>query len=330
MRLPISPAMSWEHFVFEPSNRPLRAILERVGAATDLAGQNPIFLFGGLATGKTHLLHAMAQRQKSALLLDLDAYIHGLADGWDRSDDPVILVDDVHRLEATPTRQAELFVGLEWHVRRGHLVVLTANRYMRDLKLVDAAFAFLSRGLALNVQPLDREQMAHLLVRHAGRQGADIAHSVALELVRLVRGNMHEHLAILSQLIAEGRQTIASTDLTGLRHSHGVADLFKDPRVDVDRILRHMVEEYKVNISDLKGPSRVRRLVLIRQIACYLLRKGTSLSLPEIGRVMGNRDHTTVIHSIRVVQGLPAKNSKAWNRVQRLAKELGIDLNVAA
>jgi chromosomal replication initiator protein len=340
---PIDPRLTFDDFVVGKPNELANAAARRVAEGGPVTF-NPLFLYGGVGLGKTHLMHAVANelqvRRPDLDVLYLSAeqfmyrFITALRDRkmmdfkeLFRSVD-VLMVDDVHFIAGKDSTQEEFFHTFNALVDSGKQVIISADRAPGEIKdMEDRIRSRLQSGLVVDLHPTDYELRLGVLQSKVMRYLDDypnlsiapgvlefLAHRITTN-VRILEGALTRLFAVASLV---GREiNLALTQDT-------LADVLKasDRKVTIEEIQRKVSEHYNIRLSDLIGPKRLRAYARPRQIAMFLCKMMTSRSLPEIGRRFGGRDHTTVMHGVRRIGELREKDSQIADDLELLQRAL--------
>lgn len=315
----LNSTYTFDSYIVGSSNRFAHAAA--LAVAEQMAeNYNPLFVYGGVGLGKTHLLHAignqlLAYRPGSRVLYlsseqfinELVVSIRGDRMAWFREkyrNIDLFLVDDIQFIARKERTQEEFFHTFNTLYQARKQIVLTSD--CPPKKIPTIAEQLRSRfewGLIADIQPPDLETRIAILKKKAEVQGLDLPDDVAIYIATQVKSNIRELEGCLSKIQAYslfGNHQI-SLDLA----KKVLLDMFDAPsarRVTADLVQRVVANHYQVNQSDLKSSTRSRKITLPRQVAMYLVREMTNLSLPDIGRKFGGRDHTTVMHACKRVE----------------------------
>jgi chromosomal replication initiator protein len=333
------PKYSFENFVVGPSNRfahaAAMAIAEQPGG-----NYNPLFVYGGSGLGKTHLLHALAQR--SALLhpqlkicyISSEEFFNQFIDGIrkKRMDEfkatyrtvDVFLLDDVQFLEGKEQILEEFFHTFNSLYEAGKQLVFSADRPPKSLTNLEARIrSRFEWGLTTDIQPPDIETRLAILRRNAAFAPQPIPKPVLEFIASRVVDNIRELEGALTRATAYAALThqpidleMAEDMLQDLGPAHSTAP------ISPGRILAATAEAFSLTIADLEGPRRHQPLARARQISMYIVREMTDLSLPKIGAIFGGRDHTTVLHGVNTVSRLMTEDETLFDRVTALMQGL--------
>jgi chromosomal replication initiator protein len=333
------PKYSFENFVVGPSNRfahaAALAIAEQPGG-----NYNPLFVYGGAGLGKTHLLHAMAQhaadldRRLRVCYVSSEEFFNAFIDGIRkkrmnefkgryRSVD-MLLLDDVQFLEGKEGILEEFFHTFNALYEAGKQLVFSADRPPRSLtSLEDRIRSRFEWGLTTDIQPPDVETRLAILRRNAAFAPQAVPEAVLEFIANRVVDNIRELEGALTRVTAYAALTHQPIDL------EMAEDVLQDlgPQlgaapISPGRILAATAEAFGVTITDLEGPSRRQPLARARQVAMYVCRELTDLSLPKIGTLFGGRDHTTVLHGVNTVGRLMKTDETLFDRVTALLQSL--------
>jgi chromosomal replication initiator protein len=328
---PLDARFTFDSFVVGKPNELAHAAARRVAEGGPVTF-NPLFLYGGVGLGKTHLMHAIAQelqtRRPELRVLYLSAeqfmyrFVQALRDrqimdfkGLFRSVD-VLMVDDVQFIAGKDSTQEEFFHTFNALVDQNKQIVISADRAPGEIKdLEDRIKSRLQCGLVVDLHPTDYELRLGILQQKADffRQqypGLSIAPGVLEFLAHRITTNVRVLEGALMRLFAFS--SLVGRDITLELTQDCLADMLRasDRKVTIEEIQRKVAEHYNVRLSDMIGPKRLRTIARPRQVAMYLAKQLTLRSLPEIGRRFGGRDHTTIIHGVRKIEELMATDSQ--------------------
>lgn len=340
---PLDARFTFDKFVVGKPNELAHAAARRVAEGGPVTF-NPLFLYGGVGLGKTHLMHAIAHeiqvRDPKSRVLYLSAeqfmyrFVQALRDRQMmdfkqlfRSVD-VLMVDDVQFIAGKDSTQEEFFHTFNALVDQGKQIIISADRAPGEIKNIeDRIKSRLQCGLVVDLHPTDYELRLGILQTKAEQYRAQykdlvfadgvlefLAHRITTN-VRVLEGALMRLFAFASLVGREINLELAQECL---------ADVLKasDRKVTVEEIQRRVSEHYSIRLSDMIGPKRVRSIARPRQVAMYLAKQLTSRSLPEIGRRFGGRDHTTVMHGVRRIEELKTTDSQMFEDVEMLRRAL--------
>jgi chromosomal replication initiator protein len=340
---PLDARFTFDNFVVGKPNELAHAAARRVAEGGPVTF-NPLFLYGGVGLGKTHLMHAIAHeiqvRDPKLRVLYLSAeqfmyrFVQALRDRQMmdfkqlfRSVD-VLMVDDVQFIAGKDSTQEEFFHTFNALVDQGKQIIISADRAPGEIKdLEDRIKSRLQCGLVVDLHPTDYELRLGILQTKAENyraqyQGLVFADGVLEFLAHRITTNVRVLEGALMRLFAFA--SLVGREITMELAQECLADILKasDRKVTVEEIQRRVSEHYSIRLSDMIGPKRVRVIARPRQVAMYLSKQLTSRSLPEIGRRFGGRDHTTVMHGVRRIEELQTTDSQMFEDVEMLRRAL--------
>ena len=317
---PLDARYTFENFVVGKPNEFAYAAAQRV-ADSDHVSFNPLFLYGGVGLGKTHLMHAIAWQirlrlpQRRVVYLSAEKFMYSFVRALRNHDTVsfkeqfrsanVLMIDDVQFISGKDSTQEEFFHTFNALVDQGRQIVLSADKSPSDLeKIGDRLRSRLSSGLVADLHPTTFELRLGILDAKAEQLAVMVPQKVKEFLAHRITSNVRELEGALTRLSANVQLVggdisleLAHTLLHDLLRAH-------DRRVTMDEIQKRVAEHFQIRLSDMSSSRRSRTVARPRQIAMYLAKQLTSHSLPEIGRAFGGRDHTTVIHAVRKVEEL--------------------------
>jgi chromosomal replication initiator protein len=316
----LDPRYTFENFIVGTPNELAYAAAQRVAEAKTVIF-NPLFLYGGVGLGKTHLMHAIAwhirktypHRQVVYLSAEKFMYLFVRALRFRdtvafkerfRSVD-VLMIDDFQFIGGKDSTQEEFFHTFNALVDQNHQIIISADKSPSDLTgLEERMRSRLGWGLVVDIHPTTYELRLGILESKVEQLKANLPRKVLEFLAHKITSNVRELEGALNRIVAHsllvGREITLETTQEVLR------DLLRanDRRLSVEEIQKKVAEYYNIRLADMHSSKRLRSLVRPRQVAMYLAKKLTSLSLPEIGRKFGGRDHTTVMHAITKIDEL--------------------------
>lgn len=316
----LNPEFTFDTHIEGKSNQLARAAAQQVGENPGGA-YNPLFIYGGVGLGKTHLMQAagnlMLTRNPGANV----AYVHSerfVADMVKalqhnainefkkhyRSLD-ALLIDDIQFFVGKERSQEEFFHTFNALLEGQRQVIITADRFPKELVGVEERLVSrFGSGLTVSIEPPELETRVAILIKKAQQQGLALPDDVAFFIAKLIRSNVRELEGALRRVMASGNFTGRPIDVA--LASESLKDLlaFQERLVTIHNIQKTVAEYYKIRIADLHAKNRSRQVTRPRQLAMALAKELTHHSLPEIGDAFGGRDHTTVIHACRKVTEL--------------------------
>ncbi|MEV5573621.1 chromosomal replication initiator protein DnaA [Spirillospora sp. NPDC052269] len=331
----LNPKYTFETFVIGSSNRFAHAAAVAV-AEQPAKAYNPLFIYGDSGLGKTHLLHAIGHYAQSLFNGARVRYVSseeftndfinsirdGKADGFRRRyrDVDILLVDDIQFLEGKEQTQEEFFHTFNTLHNASKQIVISSDRPPKELvTLEDRLRNRFEWGLTTDVQPPELETRIAILQKKARQEGLAAPPDVLEFIASQIATNIRELEGALIRVTAFASLNRQSVDMKLAEIV--LKDLIPNdtgPEITAPMIMAQTVEYFGTTIEDLCGPSRSRMLVTARQIAMYLCRELTDLSLPKIGQQFGGRDHTTVMHAERKIRSLMAERRAIYNQVTEL------------
>jgi chromosomal replication initiator protein len=340
---PLDPKYNFENFVVGKPNELAHAAARRVAEGGTVTF-NPLFLYGGVGLGKTHLMQAIAQdlrqRQPQAKVLYLSAeqfmyrFVAALREHevysfkeLFRSVD-VLMVDDVQFIAGKESTQEEFFHTFNALVDANKQIVISADRAPGEIKdLEERIKSRLQCGLIVDLHPTDYELRLGILHQKVDfyRQqypGLVLADGVLEFLAHRITTNVRVLEGALTRLFAFA--SLVGREITLDLTQDCLADILRasDRKLTVEEIQRRVADYYNIRLSDMIGPKRLRNIARPRQVAMFLAKQMTARSLPEIGRRFGGRDHTTIMHGVRKIEELSATESQLADDLQLLKRLL--------
>ncbi|MCL4187780.1 MAG: chromosomal replication initiator protein DnaA [Rhodobacteraceae bacterium] len=340
---PLLARYTFDSFVVGKPNALAHAAARRV-AEQDEVSFNPLFLYGGVGLGKTHLMHAIAwellRRRPESKVVYISAekfmfaFINALRTktvmefkSLFRSVD-VLLIDDVHFIAGKDSTQEEFFHTFNALVDLKRQIVLSADRAPGEIKDLEARITTrLQCGLVVDLHPTDYElRLGILQNRIDGFREQYSGVTIGRGVIEFLAHSLHTNVRVLegamNRLCAFAQ--LVGREITIELAQDCLADMLRslNRRITIEEIQKKVAEHYNVRFADLIGPKRVRTLARPRQVAMYLCKELTSRSLPEIGRRFGGRDHTTIMHGVRRVEELRRTDPQIAEDVEMLRRVL--------
>ncbi|HEV7935749.1 MAG TPA: chromosomal replication initiator protein DnaA [Actinomadura sp.] len=335
----LNPKYTFETFVIGSSNRFAHAAAVAVAEAPAKA-YNPLFVYGESGLGKTHLLHAVGHYAQSLFNGVRVRYVSseeftndfinsirdGKADGFRRRyrDVDILLIDDIQFLENKEQTQEEFFHTFNTLHNANKQIVISSDRPPKQLvTLEDRLRNRFEWGLITDVQPPELETRIAILSKKAAQEGLAAPRDVLEFIASKISTNIRELEGALIRVTAFASLNRQSVDMQLAEIV--LKDLIPDssgPEITAATIMAQTATYFGIAIDDLCGPSRSRVLVTARQIAMYLCRELTEMSLPKIGQQFGGRDHTTVMHAERKIRSLMAERRSIYNQVTELTNRI--------
>ena len=313
----LNPEFTFESFVVGRSNEMAKAAAQQVA---ENAGQsyNPLLLYGGVGLGKTHLMQAVGNQiqknspGKTVVYLHSQRFVQDMVTAlqqgtmqdfmnYYRSVD-ALLIDDIQFFAKKLRSQEEFFHVFNALLERGHQMVLTCDRYPREIEgLEERLKSRFVWGLTMAVEPPELEHRVAILLKKAEQEGVELPPDVAFFIAERIRSNVRELEGALKRVIANAHFTGKPVTIDQVRLALRDLIAIQERQVGIDNIQRTVADYFKIKLSDLHSKRRNRAVARPRQVAMALAKELTSHSLPEIGDAFGGRDHTTVLHACRKV-----------------------------
>ncbi|EHK71778.1 MULTISPECIES: chromosomal replication initiator protein DnaA [Pseudomonadaceae] len=334
----LNRTFTFENFVEGKSNQLARAAAWQV-ADNPKHGYNPLFLYGGVGLGKTHLMHAVGnhllKRNPNAKIV----YLHSerfVADmvkalqlnainefkRFYRSVD-ALLIDDIQFFARKERSQEEFFHTFNALLEGGQQVILTSDRYPKEIDgLEERLKSRFGWGLTVAVEPPELETRVAILMKKADQAKVDLPHDAAFFIAQRIRSNVRELEGALKRVIAHAHFMGRDITIELIRESLKDLLALQDKLVSIDNIQRTAAEYYKIKIADLLSKRRSRSVARPRQVAMALSKELTNHSLPEIGDAFGGRDHTTVLHACRKIAELRESDADIREDYKNLLRTL--------
>lgn len=321
----LNPNFTFETFVEGKSNQLARAASRQVSENPGGA-YNPLFLYGGVGLGKTHLMHAvgnaLAVRRSNARVVYLHSerfvadmvkalQLNAINDfkRFYRSVD-ALLIDDIQFFAGKERSQEEFFHTFNALLEGGQQMILTSDRYPKEISGVEERLkSRFGWGLTVAIEPPELETRVAILMKKADQAKVDLPHEAAFFIAQKIRSNVRELEGALKKVIADSHFMGKPITQDFIRESLKDLLALQDKQVGVDNIQRTVAEYYKLKLNELLSKRRSRSIARPRQVAMALAKELTNHSLPEIGDAFGGRDHTTVLHACRKVKELQEENA---------------------
>ncbi len=335
---PLDPRFKFENFVVGQSNALAHAAALRL-VESDSMPFNPLFIYGGVGLGKTHLMHAIAHAlreknpEKTVMYLSAEKFMFQFVKALRAKDTmafkelfrsvDILMIDDVQFISGKEATQEEFFHTFNALIDQNKQIIISADRSPNDLQGIDDRLrSRLSWGLVADIQPTTYELRLGILKAKRDMLGADIP-DVVLEFLALkVTSNIREIEGALNRIAAHA--DVSKSPVTLETTQNVLQDLLRshDRRITIDEIQRRVSEHYNLKLSDMHSARRSRNVARPRQVAMYLSKQLTARSLPEIGRKFGGRDHTTVMHAVRKIEELMDDDASFAQDVDVLSRAL--------
>jgi len=329
---------TFDSFVEGKSNQLAFAAARQV-AENPGGSYNPLFIYGGVGLGKTHLMHAVghAMREKNPeakiVYLHSERFVADMVKALQlkaidefkrfyRSVD-ALLIDDIQFFAGKERSQEEFFHTYNALLEGGQQMILTCDRYPKEIDGVEERLkSRFGWGLTVAVEPPELETRAAILMNKAEQAGMDLSKDAAFFIAQRIRSNVRELEGALKRVMAHAQFTGRVIDIDLIRESLKDLLALQDKLVTIDNIQRVVADYYKLKMSDMLSKRRSRSVARPRQLAMSIAKELTSHSLPEIGESFGGRDHTTVLHACRKVKELEGMDREVQRDLKNLYRAL--------
>jgi chromosomal replication initiator protein len=315
----LNSMLTFETLVEGTANRMARAAAMHVAT---MPGHlyNPLFIYGGVGLGKTHLMHAVGNRLladkpgSKVLYIHAEQFVSDVVKAYQRKtfDEfkdkyhslDLLLIDDVQFFANKDRTQEEFFNAFEALLAKKSHIVMTSDTYPKGL--TDIHERLVSRfdsGLTVAIEPPELEMRVAILINKARAEGADMPEEVAFFVAKNVRSNVRELEGALRKCLAYSRFNQKEISIQLAREALRDLLSIQNRQISVENIQKTVADYYKIKVADMYSKKRPASIARPRQIAMYLAKELTQKSLPEIGELFGGRDHTTVLHAVRKISG---------------------------
>jgi chromosomal replication initiator protein len=338
LRTNLNNEFTFDSFVEGKSNQLAFAAAQQV-AENPGGSYNPLFIYGGVGLGKTHLMHAVGNALRAKNPDAKIVYLHSerfVADmvkalqlkaidefkRFYRSVD-ALLIDDIQFFSGKERSQEEFFHTYNALLEGGQQMILTSDRYPKEIDGVEERLkSRFGWGLTVAVEPPELETRAAILINKAEQSGVHLSKDAAFFIAQRIRSNVRELEGALKRVMAHAQFTRRPIDIDLIRESLKDLLALQDKLVTVDNIQRVVADYYQLKMSDLLSKRRSRSVARPRQVAMSIAKELTNHSLPEIGEAFGGRDHTTVLHACRKVKELEGADREVQRDLKNLYRTL--------
>ncbi len=338
LRTNLNNEFTFDSFVEGKSNQLAFAAAQQV-AENPGGSYNPLFIYGGVGLGKTHLMHAVGNALRAKKPDAKIVYLHSerfVADmvkalqlkaidefkRFYRSVD-ALLIDDIQFFSGKERSQEEFFHTYNALLEGGQQMILTSDRYPKEIDGVEERLkSRFGWGLTVAVEPPELETRAAILINKAEQSGVHLSKDAAFFIAQRIRSNVRELEGALKRVMAHAQFTRRQIDIDLIRESLKDLLALQDKLVTVDNIQRVVADYYQLKMSDLLSRRRSRSVARPRQVAMSIAKELTNHSLPEIGEAFGGRDHTTVLHACRKVKELEGADREVQRDLKNLYRTL--------
>jgi chromosomal replication initiator protein len=334
----LNPALTFDTFVPGRANQMARtAALYVAGAPGQM--YNPLFIYGGVGLGKTHLVHAvgnalLADRSDARVLyLHAEQFITDVVKNYQRKtfDElkakyhqlDLLLIDDVQFFAGKERTQEEFFNAFEALLAKRAHIIMTSDTYPKGLVNIDERLTSrFEAGLTVAIEPPELEMRVAILMRKAEIEGSYIPEDVAFFVAKNVRANVRELEGALRKILAYSRFSLKNISIQLAKDALKDLLSIQNKQIGIENIQKTVADFYKIKVADMYSKKRPANIAKPRQIAMYLAKEMTQKSLPEIGDIFGGRDHTTVLHAVRKIASERQKNSELNQQLHVLEQTL--------
>jgi chromosomal replication initiator protein len=334
----LNSALTFESLVPGRANQMARTAALHVAGAPGLM-YNPLFIYGGVGLGKTHLIHAVGnalladQPDARILYLHAEQFITDVVRNYQRKtfDDlkakyhslDLLLIDDVQFFAGKERTQEEFFNAFEALLAKRAHIIMTSDTYPKGLADIDERLTSrFDAGLTVAIEPPELEMRVAILMRKSELEATHMPEDVAFFVAKNVRANVRELEGALRKILAYSR--FSQKDINIQLARDALKDLLsiQNRQIGVENIQKTVADFYKIKVADMYSKKRPSSIAKPRQIAMYLAKEMTQKSLPEIGELFGGRDHTTVLHAVRKIGGERQKDSELNQQLHVLEQTL--------
>jgi chromosomal replication initiator protein len=334
----LNPTFTFETFVTGKANELARAaatqVAERPGAA-----YNPLFVYGGVGLGKTHLIHAIGNHlharaaDSKIRYIHAEQYVSDVVRAYQHKafDDfkryyhslDLLLVDDIQFFSGKSRTQEEFFYAFNALIESHKQVVITCDTYPKEISgMENRLISRFGWGLTVAVEPPELEMRVAILLKKAEAESVKLDQAVAFFLAKHIQSNVRELEGGLKRVLAYARFSGQELSIDLCREALRDLLAVQNRQVSIENIQKTVADYYKIKVSEMYSKKRTRNVARPRQIAMALAKELTHMSLPDIGEAFGGRDHTTVLHACRKVADLRSSNTDVTRDVNSLLKTL--------
>ena len=311
----LNASLTFESLVEGTANRMARAAAMHV-ASTPGHLYNPLFIYGGVGLGKTHLMHAVGnllltdKPESKVLYIHAEQFVSDVVKAYQRKtfDEfkeryhslDLLLIDDVQFFANKERTQEEFFNAFEALLAKKSHIVMTSDTYPKGLANIhERLVSRFDSGLTVAIEPPELEMRVAILINKARAEGIEMPEEVAFFVAKNVRSNVRELEGALRKILAYSRFNQKEISIQLSRDALRDLLSIQNRQISVENIQKTVADYYKIKVADMYSKKRPASIARPRQIAMYLAKELTQKSLPEIGELFGGRDHTTVLHAVR-------------------------------
>ena len=337
-RARLNPLLTFDTLVTGKANQLARAAAMQV-AENPGGSYNPLFLYGGVGLGKTHLVHAVGNailtRKPDARVryIHAEQYVSDVVRAYQRKafDDfkryyhtlDLLLIDDIQFFASKSRTQEEFFYAFEALVAARKQIIITSDTYPKELRdIEDRLVSRFSSGLTVAIEVPELEMRVAILLKKAEQERAELAEDVAFFVAKNLRSNVRELEGALRKILAFA--SFHARPITVELAREALKDLLgaSSGQITVELVQKAVADYYKIKLTDMYSKRRPNAIAAPRQVAMYLAKEMTQKSLPEIGELFGGRDHTTVLHAVRKIAGERQSNAELNHALHVLEQTL--------
>jgi chromosomal replication initiator protein len=334
----INIALTFDSFVTGKANQLARAAAIQV-ANNPGSSYNPLFLYGGVGLGKTHLIHAIGNQvladnpSVKIRYIHAEQYVRDVVTAYQRKgfDDfkryyhslDLLLIDDIQFFGGKSRTQEEFFYAFEALIAAKKQIIITSDTYPKEITgMDDRLISRFDSGLTVAVEPPELEMRVAILLKKALQEGASFSDDVAFFVAKHLRSNVRELEGALRKILAYSR--FHGKDITIDVVKDALKDLLsvQNRQISVENIQKTVADFFNIKVADMYSKKRPANIARPRQIAMYLAKELTQKSLPEIGELFGGRDHTTVLHAVRKIAADRSKSPECNHELHVLEQTL--------
>ena len=334
----INSALTFDSFVTGKANQLARAAAIQV-ASNPGSSYNPLFLYGGVGLGKTHLIHAIGNQAIAdnpnvrIRYIHAEQYVRDVVTAYQRKgfDDfkryyhslDLLLIDDIQFFGGKSRTQEEFFYAFEALIAAKKQIIITSDTYPKEITgMDDRLISRFDSGLTVAVEPPELEMRVAILLKKAQQEGVKLNDDVAFFVAKHLRSNVRELEGALRKILAysqfHGREITIDVVKEALKDLLSV----QNRQISVENIQKTVADFFNIKVADMYSKKRPANIARPRQIAMYLAKELTQKSLPEIGELFGGRDHTTVLHAVRKIAADRSKNPEINHELHVLEQTL--------
>jgi chromosomal replication initiator protein len=334
----INPVLTFDNLVTGKANQLARAAATQV-ANNPGTSYNPLFLYGGVGLGKTHIIHAIGNQVlvdnpgAKIRYIHAEQYVRDVVTAYQRKgfDDfkryyhslDLLLIDDIQFFGGKSRTQEEFFYAFEALIAAKKQIIITSDTYPKEISgMDDRLISRFDSGLTVAIEPPELEMRVAILMKKASAEDVVLSDDVAFFVAKHLRSNVRELEGALRKILAYSRSH--GKDITIDVVKEALKDLLsvQNRQISVENIQKTVADFFNIKVADMYSKKRPANIARPRQIAMYLAKELTQKSLPEIGDLFGGRDHTTVLHAVRKIAADRAKSPECNHELHVLEQTL--------